>query len=97
MFKKLEKDRLWIAFGKVKDRTWIPIHGVSISLGLRALGVIFDMRLLVATECWSFVEKVSEQHDRHGKYLTMRQIGLVIRAKRLLSLVTRTWNLLKPF
>ena len=41
MFEKLEKDRLWIAFGKVKDLRWIPIHGVSISLGLRALGVIF--------------------------------------------------------
>ena len=41
MFEKLEKDRSWIAFGKVKDLRWIPIHGVSISFGLRALGVIF--------------------------------------------------------
>jgi len=41
MFEKLEKDRLWIAFGKVKDLRWIRIHGVSISLGPRALGVIF--------------------------------------------------------
>jgi hypothetical protein len=41
MFEKLEKDRLWIAFSKVKDLRWIPIHGVSTSLGLPALGVIF--------------------------------------------------------
>ena len=41
MFEKLEKDRLWIAFGKVKDLRWIPIYGMSISLGLRALCVIF--------------------------------------------------------
>ena len=41
MFEKLAKDRSWIAFGKVKDLRWIPIHGVSISLGLWALGVIF--------------------------------------------------------
>lgn len=40
MFEKLEKDRLWIAFGSVRDFIWIPIHGTSISLGLRALGVI---------------------------------------------------------
>ena len=41
MFEKLEKDRSWIAFGKVKDLRWIPIYEVSISLSLRALGVIF--------------------------------------------------------
>ena len=41
MFEKLEKDRFWIAFGKVKYLRWILIHGVSVSLGLRALGVIF--------------------------------------------------------
>ena len=41
LFEKFEKDRSWIAFGNVKDLRWIPINGVSISFGLRALGVIF--------------------------------------------------------
>ena len=41
IFEKLAKDKLWIAFGKGKYRQWIPIHGVSISLGPRALGLPF--------------------------------------------------------
>ena len=41
MFEKLEKDRFWITLGKVKYLRWILIHGVSISLGIRALDVIF--------------------------------------------------------
>jgi len=41
MFEKLVKDKLWIAFGKGKYLQWIPIHGVSISLGPRALGLPF--------------------------------------------------------
>jgi hypothetical protein len=46
IFEKLVKDKLWIAFGKGKYRQWIPIHGVSISLGPRALGRQFYLVLI---------------------------------------------------
>ena len=78
MFEKLAKDKLWIAFGKGKYLQWIPIHGVSISLGPRALGLPFVHALLIVTQYQSFVEKVSEQHGRHGKYLMMRQIRMLV-------------------
>ena len=50
MLDKRENDRLWIAFGKVKDLRWISIHGVSISLGLWELDEICEHVFIGVTE-----------------------------------------------
>ena len=64
MLGKREKDRLLIAFGKVKDLRWISIHGVSISLGLDEICVhvfigfhrmlIFRAKHLMSLVTWTW-------------------------------------------
>jgi hypothetical protein len=57
IFEKLAKDKLWIAFGNGKYRQWIPIHGVSISLGPRALGLPF-------VDAFTSCDTVSDFHSK---------------------------------